>query len=46
MLYLFKIIEDLENLHKLFSLESQVKAVGLQDKLGKENCHEDLEKVF
>ena len=37
---------DLEKLSELISLESQVKAVILQDKLGKQNFHEDKKKVF
>ena len=36
----------MENLKELISLESQVKAVRLQDKLGKQNVHEDMKKVF
>ena len=35
--------EDLENLNKIFSLQDQVR---LQDKLGKQNFHEDMKKVF
>ena len=46
MLYSIKDIEDLENLEELVSLESQVKAVILEDKLGKQNFHENMEKVF
>ena len=46
MLYAIKNNDDLENLNKLVSLQSQVKAVRLQDKLGKQNFHEDLKKVF
>ena len=46
MLYAIKNIDDLENLNELVSLESQVKAVRLQDKLGKQNFHEDMKKVF
>ena len=38
--------EDLENLNELFSLQDQVKVVRLQDKLGKQNFHEDMKKVF
>ena len=38
--------EDLQNLNKLSSLQDQVKAVRLPDKLGKENFHEDMKKVF
>ena len=46
MLYSIKDREDLENLEELVSLESQVKAVRLQDKLGKQNFHEDMKKVI
>ena len=46
MLYSIKDREDLENLEELVSLENQVKVVGLQDKLGKQNFHEDMKKVF
>ena len=46
MLYSIKDREDLENLEELFSLQDQVKVVRLQDRLGKENCHEDMKKVF
>ena len=46
MLYSIKDREDLENLNKLASLQDQVKAVRLQDKLGKQNFHEDMNKVF
>ena len=38
--------EDSENLNKLASLQDQVKAVRLQDKLGKQKFHEDMKKVF
>ena len=38
--------EDLQNLEELISLESQVKAVRFQDKLGKQNFHEDMRKIF
>ena len=38
--------EDLENLEELGSLQNQVKVVGLQDKLGKQNFHEDMKKIF
>ena len=38
--------EYLESFEELISLESQVKAVRLQDKLGKQNFHEDMKKVF
>ena len=46
MLYANKNIDDLENLNELVSLENQVKVVRLQDKLGKQNFHEDMKKVF
>ena len=38
--------EDLEKLNELVSLQDQVKVVRLQDKLGKQNFHEDMKKVF
>ena len=38
--------EDLENLIELASLQDQVTAVRLQAKLGKQNCHEDMKKLF
>ena len=38
--------EDLEYLNELVSLQEQVKAVRLQDKLGKQNFPEDMKKVF
>ena len=46
MLYSIKDREDLENLNKLASLQDQVKALRFQDKLGKQNFHEDMKKVF
>ena len=46
MLYTIKNNDDLENLNELVSLQNQVKAVRLQDKLGKQNFHEDMKKVF
>ena len=46
MLYSIKDREDLENLNELVSLQDQVEAVRLQDKLGKQNFHEDMKKVF
>ena len=46
MLYSIKDREDLENLEELVSLESQLKTVRLQDKLGKQNFHENMKKVF
>ena len=38
--------EDLYKLEELASLQDQVKGVRLQDKLGKQNFHEDMKKVF
>ena len=46
MLYSIKDREDLENLNELVSLQDQVKTVRLQNKLGKQNFHEDMKKVF
>ena len=46
MLYSIKDREDLENLNELVSLQNQVKVVKLQDKLGEQNFHEDMKKVF
>ena len=46
MLYSIKDREDLENLEELVSLQDQVKVVRLQDRLGKQNFHEDMKKVF
>ena len=46
MLYSIKNVEDLEKLEELVSLQSQVKAVRLQDKLGKQNFHEDMKKLY
>ena len=46
MLYAIKNNDDLENLNELVSLENQVKVVRLQDKLGKQNFHEDTRNVF
>ena len=46
MFYSIKDREDLENLNELVSLQDQVKTVRLQEKLGKQNFHEDMKKVF
>ena len=46
MLYSIKNVEDLEKLNELASLQDQVKAVRMQDKLGKQNFHEDMKKLF
>ena len=45
-LYPIKSIEELENLNELVFIENQVKAIRLQDKLGKQNFYEDMKKVF
>ena len=42
MLYPIKNVEDLEKLEELASLQNQVNEVRLQDKLGKQNFHEDI----
>ena len=46
MLYSNKDREDLEKLEELSSLQNQVKAVRLQDKLGKQNFHENMKTFF
>ena len=46
MSYTIKSFDDLENLGELVSLKNQVKAVRLQDKLGKQNFHEHMKKLF
>ena len=46
MLFPIRNVEDLENLNELVSLQNQVKVVKLQDKLGEQNFHEDIKKVF
>ena len=46
MLFPIKNREDLEKLNELVSLQSQVKTVRLQDKLGEQNFREDLKKVI
>ena len=46
MLFPIKNKEDLEKLEDLVSLQNQVKVVKLQDKLGEQNFHEDIKKVF
>ena len=39
-------VEDLQNLNEAVSLQNQVKVVRLQENLGKQNFHEDMEEVF
>ena len=46
MLFAINNREDLEKLDKLTSLQGQVKAIRVQDKLGKQDFHEDMKKVF
>ena len=46
MMFPIRNIEDLEKLNELVSLQDQVKVVRLQVKLGKQNFHEDMKKVF
>ena len=46
MLYSIKDREDLENLNELISKQDEVKTVRLQDKLGEQNFHENIKKVF
>ena len=46
MMYSTKDREDLEKLEELASLQNQVKAVRLQDKLGEQNYHHKSEKLF
>ena len=46
MLYSIDDREGLKDLHELVSLQNQVKAVRLQDKLGEQNFHEDMKKNF
>ena len=46
MLFPIRNVEDLLNLNDAVSLQNQVKVVRLQDKLGEQNFHEDMTKVF
>ena len=46
MLYSFEKREDLGKSNELASLNDQVKAVRLQDKIGKQSFQEDLKKFF
>ena len=46
MLFPIRNIEDLQKLKEAVSLQNQVKVVRLQDKLGKQNFHDDMTKVF
>ena len=44
-MYSIKNKEDLEKSNELVVLQNQVKEVRLQDKLGKQNFHEDMKKI-
>ena len=46
MLYSIKNIEDLEKLNEAVSLQKQVQEVRLQNTLGDQNYHEDMNKFF
>ena len=46
MLFPYKNREDLQKLNESVSLQNQVKVFRLQDKLGKQNFHEDMKEVF
>ena len=46
MLFPIRNREDLEKLNEAVLLQNQVKVVRLQDKLGEQNFHEDMTKVF
>ena len=46
MLFAYKNREDLQKLNESVSLQNQVKVFRLQDKLGKQNFHEDMKEVF
>ena len=46
MSYSIKKREELKKVEEEVSLQNQVKAVRLQEKLGKQNLHEELKKVF
>ena len=46
MLFPIRNREDLEKLNEAVSLQNRVKVVRLQDKLGEQNFHEDMTKVF
>ena len=46
MMFPIKNREDLEKLKELATLQNQVKAVKLQDKLGKQNFHENIKNLY
>ena len=45
MMFPFKNVENLQKLNESVSLERQVKAVTLRDKLGEQNYHQNTEKI-
>ena len=45
-MYLIGNVEDAKDLNELVSLQNQVHEVRLQDRLGKQNFHEDMKKIF
>ena len=46
MMFPIRNIEDLQNLNEAVLLQNQLKVVRLQDKLGKQNVHQNMEEVF
>ena len=46
MMFSIRNVEDLQNLNEAVSLQNQVKGFRLQEKLGKQNFHENLTEVF
>ena len=46
MLYLIDNYDDLEKFNELVSLQNRVRGLRLQDKVGKQNFHGDMKKVF
>ena len=46
MMFPIRNVEDLQKLNEAVSLQNQVQEVRLKDKLGKQNFHENMEKVF
>ena len=46
MLFPIRNVEDLQNLNEAVSLQNQVQEVRLQNKLGDQNYHEDINKFF
>ena len=46
MLYPIRNVENLQNINEAVSLQNQVKAMRLQDKLGEQIYHEDAKKIF